>query len=326
MTHLALSRLGATILAVALPFAGSSLGSADTRGSFDRSLEIPGQEEVVELDVATGSGDITVRTGGDGVVAVHGEIRARSGASDKVRRIEANPPIEQDGNVIRIGRIEDEELRRGVSISYELIVPAATKLTTKTGSGSVSVGDIHGPLVAASGSGSLELGRIGADVEAVTGSGDITIDGVAGNLEAKSGSGSLRANGVAGTISAKSGSGTVELHQTGPGDVSVRTGSGDIQVDGVRGALALHTGSGDVQVEGAPTADWNLNASSGDITIELPEDATFELDAKTSSGDLDSTHPITVVGKINKKKLHGMVRGGGPLLSLRTSSGDIRIK
>ena len=38
----------------------------------------------------------------------------------RVRRIEANPPIEQNGNSIRIGQMRDDDLYRNVSISYEV--------------------------------------------------------------------------------------------------------------------------------------------------------------------------------------------------------------
>ena len=53
-----------------------------------------------------------------------GRIKARDdseqGAEEKVRYIAANPPIEQTGSIISIGRIDKEEYRRNVSISYEI--------------------------------------------------------------------------------------------------------------------------------------------------------------------------------------------------------------
>ena len=36
--------------------------------------------------------------------------------------MEANPPILQSGNDLRIGHIDDPELRRNISISYEVVV------------------------------------------------------------------------------------------------------------------------------------------------------------------------------------------------------------
>ena len=74
------------------------------------------------------------------------------------------------------------------------------------------------------------------------------------------------------------------------------------------------------------TGEWDLRASSGTITVELPKDSAFELDARTSSGKIDSSHPITVSGQVRKNTLRGTVRGGGPTLALRTSSGSIRVR
>jgi hypothetical protein len=57
-----------------------------------------------------------------------------SSNEQRVHAIESNPPIQQNGNVIRIGHMEDPELRRGISVSYEVTVPAETKLRSQTGS------------------------------------------------------------------------------------------------------------------------------------------------------------------------------------------------
>ena len=290
---------------VALTAWASGVSGAEERGSFERSLEVTGR---VDLDVRTGSGSISVKTGGDGVVSIHGRITARkAGAQAKVRRLEANPPIQQNGNAIYIGEIEDRDLRRNVSISYEIVVPADTELVAKSGSGSQSIGDVAGPVKASSGSGSLQIGSIG------------------GNVTVSTGSGSIRVEAVTGALRAETGSGSVVVEETA-GDVEVETGSGPVRVHGIRGALEVSTGSGGIEAEGDLAADWRLNASSGGIRVRIPTDAQFELHARTSSGNIDSDHPVEVVGKLSRKEMNGTVRGGGHRLDLKTSSGSIRIR
>src|SRR5260370_24132880 len=76
---------------------------ADT-GSFDRTLQVSGP---VDLDVTTGSGNITVRTGGNGSGHVVAKIRAHASwtglsAAEKIRRLETTPPIAQHGHTIPI--------------------------------------------------------------------------------------------------------------------------------------------------------------------------------------------------------------------------------
>src|SRR5262245_61439178 len=77
-------------------------------GSFDRTLNVSG---TIDLDVSTGAGSISVRQGSNNRVEIHGRIRAGDGwfrssrdTEDVVRRLESNPPIEQSGQSIRIGR------------------------------------------------------------------------------------------------------------------------------------------------------------------------------------------------------------------------------
>lgn len=103
------------------------------------------------------------------------------------------------------------------------------------------------------------------------------------------------------------------------------TGSGSVRLRGLRGSLIVDTGSGDISVEGEPTGEWRLEAGSGSIALRLPKDAAFDLDAHTSSGSIHTDRPITVQGALKQNTLRGKMGGGGPLLYLRTSSGNIRL-
>jgi len=66
------------------------------------------------------------------------------------------------------------------------------------------------------------------------------------------------------------------------------------------------------------------------VHVRLPANAAFDADISTNSGTLDISAPITmtVQGRVQETRKHiaGKVRGGGPLLSLRTGSGDIHIE
>jgi hypothetical protein len=302
-------------------------------GSFQRTLAVSGQPDI---EVVTGSGRIEVRPGPAGRVEVDARIQAHEGwrwqrrstlsPEERVRRIEANPPIEQSGNVVRIGHIVEEELREGVSISYTLTVPSASSLKSKTGSGSQHIEGVDGAVEASSGSGSLTFRDAGKELRASTGSGSITADRIGGGFHATSGSGSIRATGVTGAITAKTGSGGIDVAQTGKGDVQVSSGSGSVRLRGVRGALRASTASGGLTIEGELSADWRLSASSGTVSIDLPRGQGFELDASTGSGRIDVDFPVTVRGTINRRSLRGSTPGGGPLLHVRTSSGGISIQ
>lgn len=321
----AVATLGFLVLTLAI---GALPLTAVPTGHFERTLQISGP---VDLEVTSGSGNITVRTGGNGSVYVSARIHASSSwlfggnEEEKIRRIEKNPPVEQQGNSIRIGRIEDRELVRNISIDYELTVPAQTKLTSHTGSGDTSISGLQLPATAKTGSGNITVENLAGDARISSGSGDLKINGVKGSLHAETGSGNIRAEGIAGEITATTGSGDVEMRQVSAGDVKVETGSGNVKLHGVKGGLRAETGSGDIEAEGEATHDWRLGAGSGNITLRLPSQASFNLDARTSSGTLKVNRPVTTQGTMSKNRVQGKVGNGGVILDVHTGSGDIAI-
>jgi hypothetical protein len=303
------------------------LAAASSEGSFQRTLQVSGP---VNLELTTGSGSVTVRTGGSSQVEITGRIKVTNwfggDADERVKRIEANPPIQQSGNDIRIGRVDDSELLHNISISYELVVPAETQLHSHSGSGSQSVEGLRKQVEVESGSGSLKISDIGDTVRAETGSGGIEIDRVKGDVRTKAGSGSIRATDIAGGFEGHTGSGHVTLEQTAAGSVRADTGSGGLELRGVQGSLEAEAGSGTITAEGNPTGSWTVHSGSGSIHLKLAADAGFDLDAHTSSGSISVSQPVTVQGSLGRKELRGKVHGGGVPVEVETGSGNIEIQ
>jgi Putative adhesin len=305
----------------------SASAAAAAEGSFQRTLQVNGP---VNLEISTGSGSIQVRAGSRNEVSVTGHIKATAswfGTSDaeKVKRLEANPPIQQSGNDIRIGHIDDPELRRNLAISYDVAVPAETELRSHSGSGNQMVEDIRGPLDIDTGSGGIHTAEIGDRVRAATGSGSIVLERVKGNVRAKTGSGTIRALGIAGGFEGDTGSGDITLEQTASGAVRADTGSGGMDLRGIHGSLDAKAGSGTIQAEGTPTGAWVLHSGSGSVRLRLASDAAFDLSAHTSSGSISVNHPVTVQGSMRRKDIRGKVRGGGVPVQVETGSGNIDI-
>lgn len=298
-------------------------------GEFHRTLKVSG---AVNLQIETGSGSIQVRNGGSTEVQVTGHIResnwgifADHPSQGAIERLENNPPIQQSGNDIRIGHIDDPELKRGISISYDVVVPSSTNLHSSTGSGSQDISGIAGPVDARTGSGSVRVSDIGANVRAESGSGSINVDGAKGNVYARAGSGSIRAMGVAGGFDGQTGSGNLTFEQTEQGSVRAETGSGGLELRNVRGSLQAHAGSGNIRADGDPTGAWTVRTGSGSVKIRFPQSASFQLDAHTGSGSIDLNHPVTVQGSIQRREVHGKVGGGGVPVQVETGSGSIAI-
>ncbi len=320
-------RLGPLAAAIVWLALAAQAAAQAVEGSFERTLTVTGP---VELTIQSGAGGIHVRAGAGGTVTIAARLRPgnawRGGDVEaQIRQIEKTPPIEQTGNMIRVGRFADESLSRNISITYDVTVPAQASVTAKNGSGGIDIGDVAGPVDAVTGSGRITMGRVAGRVAASTGSGGIAVSG-AGSLIAKTGSGSIRATAVAGDATASSGSGGVQIDLTGKGNVDVSSSSGSVAVTGVNGAARVSTSSSSLVIEGRPSGPWNVRSSSGRVTLRLPPDAAFDLDARVSSGKIETAHPITMKGTVDKRWLQGQVRGGGPLVTVRTSSGGIRLQ
>jgi len=322
----------ARLLAVLFIFTLAALPlRAATTGHFERTLQV---SSPVEMEISSGSGNITVHTGGNGSVFVSAKIHANSGSwlfgsgnvEERIHRIEQNPPIVQQGNRITIGKFDDHELSRNISIDYDVTVPAQTHLLSQTGSGDQSITGLQLPVTAKTGSGNVTVERITGDTHVIAGSGDLKLNSIKGILACNTGSGNIRAHDIAGDVVAGAGSGNIEVQETAAGSsVKADTGSGEIHLTGVKGALRASAGSGNIHVEGEPTSDWRLGSGSGDITLKIPPQASFNIDARTSSGSLTVHHEVSMQGSLAKNHIQGRVGKGGALLDVHTGSGDIQV-
>jgi hypothetical protein len=303
-------RLALLPAALVVLFASTTLFASNPQGTFEKTLQVNG---LVDLEVLTHSGDVTVRAGSSGSVFIRGKIfvgdRWFGGhREDDVHAIEQNPPIRQSGNSIHIDYVN----YRNISVDYEISVPADTTIRARSGSGDQIIEGTHG----------------NADIQ--TGSGDVKLSRLNGEIRLQTGSGNIRAHDISGSVKGGTGSGDVEIEESGSGDVDLHTGSGNLSARGVQGGFHGETGSGDITAEGTQTGTWDMRTGSGNVHIRLPQNAAFDADISTSSGTVDVGQPIemTVQGRVgdSHKSIHGKVHGGGPTLRVHTGSGDIQIQ
>ena len=296
-------------IALVVPFATTVFASTP-QGTFDRTLSVSGP---VNLEVLTHSGDVTVRTGSSSAVIIHGKIFVgdrwlRGNRQGDINEIEQHPPIRQDGNNIHIDYLNMHD----ISVDYEITVPPDTTVRSRSGSGDQMIEGTRG------------------NVDIQTGSGDVKLAQLTGEIRLQTGSGDVRAHEIAGAVKGGTGSGDVEIEETGSGDVDLHTGSGNITVRGIQGGFHGETGSGDITAEGTQSGTWEIRTGSGNVHVRLPGKAAFDADVSTNSGSVDVDSPIemTVQGRVQetRKNIRGKVRGGGPLLSVHTGSGDVHIQ
>lgn len=278
-----------TFAATAILAAAAAVAHAD--GSFERTVTVSANPD---LYVSTGAGNIHITPGSESqihiVAHLHGGWAAGRDADERIQRIIANPPIQQQGNTVRIGETTDRALMNNISIDYDITAPASVALNLRSGSGDV------------------ELNHLGRFVAAASGSGNV------------------RAHGVKGPAELRSGSGDIELEDEAAGDVKASTGSGTIRVRGFSGGLNLRTGSGDIEAQGRLSVAARLVSGSGTVRLTLPQDAHFNLEASTGSGSIRVHFPnAPQQNEESRHHLTAAINGGGPTLEAHTGSGDIDV-
>jgi len=297
-------------IALALLLASCCAAASTPQGTFDKTFQVSGP---VDLEVQTHSGDIIVRGGPAGSVSIHGKIFVGDhwlfgNRHADVSDIEQHPPLRQEGNSIRIDYVNAHD----ISVDYEITVPEETTIRTHTGSGDQTIEGTRGNLDLQSGSGDIKLSRLTGEIRLQTGSGDV------------------RAREIAGGLRGGAGSGDIEVEETAAGDIDLHTGSGNITARGIQGAFHAEAGSGDITGEGTQSGAWEIRTGSGNVHVRLPSNAAFDANLSTSSGsmDVDPAITMTVQGRVDETRKHieGKVRGGGPLLTVHTGSGDIHIE
>ncbi|HET7694268.1 MAG TPA: DUF4097 family beta strand repeat-containing protein [Vicinamibacterales bacterium] len=131
--------------------------------------------------------------------------------------------------------------------------------------------------------------------------------------------------------------GVTFIGKTVNGDVEATRLNGDVVVTTVNGSVTFSTTGGGraSTVNGSirgdmGRADWSdtlsMNTVNGSITLTLPATLSTEVRASTVNGDINVDFPMSVQGRLSRRRLDGTIGGGGRTLALQTVNGSITLK
>ncbi|MFC0848460.1 DUF4097 family beta strand repeat-containing protein [Streptomyces noboritoensis] len=220
----------------------------------ETSVETSDRHPVKTVQVDSGSAELTVVPGAEG------EVRIQQRLSWSVRK----PKVvkEWDGDTLKLRPECDGTFALtslGCSVQLDLTVPAGVALKVNSGSGTVRVSGLTGPV----------------DVDG--GSGSVKLYGVRGPIDASVGSGSFSGAAIGSTeAEVHSSSGHAELEfVTPPRRVTASTGSGSVDLRVPAGShyrVEGTKGSGTRDIEDSlpdPASDRLIKVSSGSGTATL---------------------------------------------------------
>lgn len=274
------------------------------------TINVPREMGWVKLETEGGNVD---------AVGISGRVDAQSGGGNMhLDDIGGGVNVETGGGSIDVGTISGD-------------------IGLHTDGGSIEVHHANGKIVAETGGGSVEIqsGSQSATIE--TGGGSIEVKQCTGKVKVSTGGGNIDLGDMGGPAEIDTGGGSIHL-ASAKGHVSAQTSGGGIELYGVPSVRA-ETGAGGITVKlvntGAERSDSVLETSAGDITVYIASDVAISVRANVDMGnghritsDFPDLHISSEGDQWGPKTLtaEGKLNGGGPVLKVRTSAGDICFK
>ena len=109
------------------------------------------------------------------------------------------------------------------------------------------------------------------------------------------------------------------LAHTVNGSISLETNSW-ASASTVNGSISAKLGSTDW------TGDNEFSTVNGGITLDLPPEASLNVDASTVNGSMSTDFPLTIQGRWGPRRMNGVIGKGGRSLSLSTVNGGLELR
>lgn len=264
---------------------------------------------------------VKIETDGGGIVTtgISGRLEAESGGGTiHLDDIGGAINAETAGGAVDIGNIGGD-------------------LTVRTGGGPIRIGSVKGKVAAESGGGNLVLVSASQGASLETGAGNIHVDKCTGKLKVSTGGGTVELGDIDGEVSTENGAGSVKI-SSASGPVKAETGGGGIELWGVP-AAHVETGAGAViakfMASNGNRTDSVLETGMGDITVYLVPNINITVHASIEAANghrITSDFPDIKVSSEGGQweprliSAEGNLNGGGPVLKVRTTMGNIYIR
>ena len=263
--------------------------------------------------------------------------------------------IETDGGSVTVngisGRSEIESGGGGIHLD-----DIGGAVTAETGGGGIEVGTIGGDVNLQTGGGNIKIGSVKGKINAESGAGSLVVlSGLQGAV-LETGAGSIRVDKCLGKVRASTGGGSIDLGDIG-GAAEIESGAGSIRLASAKGPVSVQTGGGSIQLDGAPSvraetaaggivvkllsssgerSDSVLETTAGDITVYMADNLAISIRAaielanghtiRSDFSDIHVTSEGSQWGGPRTVTADGRLNGGGPVLKVRTSSGNINFR
>jgi DUF4097 and DUF4098 domain-containing protein YvlB len=302
---ISLTQTGSAVVIQVEPAVGLVLPIKGRSNSVDFTIQVPA-DAAVKAHTSFGDVQVTGAAGGTDASTTNGRASARQ-VSGAVRLLSDFGAVTLDDSTLSTVNATSSN--------------GAVTLNQVTASGAVELHSDFGALA-------YQTGQA-ASLVARTSNGRVTLSNltIAGLANARSDFGSLTLTQVAaGSYAVNSSNGSVSIDGAA-GNVQARSDFGHVTVrHGLAATLDLHSSNGAVAYSGTLGAGpHSLTSDFGSITLSLPANTAADLDLSTSFGNIHSALPVTSNGDLSRGHWTGVLNGGGPRLTAKTSNGSITL-
>jgi DUF4097 and DUF4098 domain-containing protein YvlB len=295
---------GATMVALSLRTHASreyASNESPNQKNFDKTFSVgPGGKLVIKAD----EGSISVTGTNRSDVSVH--VRAR-GADSRLAKFDVT--IDQSGSTVRAETRYRHSFMNlfgddNIEVEFEVEVPEKFNLDLNTAGGDITILNVSGTTRGETSGGDLDLSKLDGPVDLTTSGGNVTLSDSKGDFRIGTSGGNVRAESIAGSMDFESSGGNIDVKESD-------------------GKLRASTSGGDVRVELRDNKGIDLQTSGGSLVVRLPKSISAEVLAETTGGDVNCDFQFS--GKLREGSMKGKINGGGNLIKLETSGGDIVI-
>jgi hypothetical protein len=111
------------------------------------------------------------------------------------------------------------------------------------------------------------------------------------------------------------------------GRVTAETVNGGVIARNISGAIEASTVNGGVEVDLARVSEGGarLTCTNGGIKLQLPSDAKASISASVTNGGIDTGSLKLEGSEISRRRVRGLLNGGGPSIHLEGTNGGITV-
>jgi Putative adhesin len=231
--------------------------------------------------------------------------------------------------------------KNGLSISFKISCPekVSTDVETSGGSitmkklngsqkintsgGSITLRSISGKLKGGTSGGSISLDDCHNSIDLSTSGGSITADDSDGDIKLETSGGSLNFRNLQGTIHGSTSGGSIRADNI-KGEFITSTSGGGIHLKNISASLDASTSGGGIEAEITSLGKYlKLETSAGGINVTMPMNKGMDLDLDANKVNISTLNNFS--GTKEKDRVKGKVNGGGVLVKMEASSGNITI-